>query len=170
MDKQNVVLTGFMGTGKSTVGRFLAAELGYVLVDTDKLIAQRAGKPVHLIFKENGEETFRDLESQLATELARQQGLIIATGGGMLVSERNAELLQETGDVFCLTASPREILGRVKQSGYRPLLDAPKPLERIKELLAERADAYGRFPQIKTSRKPPQRVAKEIIKQLKKAA
>lgn len=167
--KQNVVLTGFMGTGKTTVGRFLAAELGYALVDTDKLIAQRAGKPIHLIFKEDGEAVFRDWEAQLAAELTRQKQLVIATGGGMLVSERNAEIMQEAADIFCLTASPREILSRVKLSGNRPLLDTPKPLERIKELLAEREAAYGRFTQIKTSLKKPQRIAKEIVKALQKS-
>ena len=163
-EKQNIVLTGFMGTGKSTVGRVLANELGYAFVDTDKLIAQRAGKPVHLIFKEDGEAVFRDWESQLAAELAQQTKLVIATGGGMLVSERNAEMMQETGHIFCLVASAREILARVKQSGNRPLLDTDDPLAKIKELLDERAAAYGRFTQIKTSRRPPQRVAKEILK------
>ncbi|MCA9979374.1 MAG: shikimate kinase [Anaerolineales bacterium] len=170
MTNQNIILTGFMGTGKTTVGRLLAAELGYVFVDTDKLIAQRAGKPVSVIFAEDGEAVFRDWEAQIATELAQERRLVIATGGGLMLSERNADTLQEHGVVFCLTAKPKEIVKRVKQSGHRPLLDVDDPQERVEALLAEREATYRRYPQMNTSGRAPQKVVKEIVKALAQGA
>lgn len=164
MRTQNIILTGFMGTGKTTVGRLLADELGYAFVDTDKLIAQRAGKPVSVIFAEDGEPVFRDWEAQIAAELAQEQRLVLATGGGLMLSERNAETLQKSGIVFCLTANPKEIVKRVQQSGHRPLLDVADPQERVEALLAERQAIYERYPQINTSGRPPQKVVKEILK------
>lgn len=152
-----------MGTGKTTVGRLLAAELGYAFVDTDKLIAQRAGKPVSVIFKEDGEDVFRDWESQMATELAQEQRLVIATGGGLMLSERNADALQKTGVVFCLTAKPKDIVKRVQSSGHRPLLDVDDPQRRVEDLLAERDPVYSRYPQIETSGRSPQKVVNEIM-------
>jgi shikimate kinase len=164
MTTHNIILTGFMGTGKTTVGRILAAALGYAFVDTDKLIAQRAGKPVPLIFAEDGEAVFRDWEGQIASELAQEQRLVIATGGGLMLSERNAEALQATGPVFCLTAKPKEILKRVQQSGHRPLLDGENPQQKIEALLAEREPVYSRYTQVSTSGRAPQKVAQEILK------
>lgn len=163
----NVILTGFMGTGKSTVGRLLAAELGYAVVDTDRIIAQRAGKPISIIFAQDGEDIFRDWESQVTKELAREKRLVIATGGGLMVSERNASLLERSGQVFCLTAQPKDILKRVKKSGeYRPLLDVDDPAGRIEQLLNQRESVYGRYTQIDTSGRSPKRVVKDILTQL----
>lgn len=164
---RNIILTGFMGTGKSAVGRLLAAEIGYAMVDTDQLIAQRAGKPVTAIFSEDGEDVFRSWENQVTKELARERRLVIATGGGLMVNDRNAEALEKTGDVFCLTAKPKDILKRVKKSEVnRPLLNVDNPAERIEQLLAERAEVYGRYPQINTSGRSPKRVVKELLKQI----
>lgn len=163
MNTQNIILTGFMGTGKSTIGRLLATNIGYIFVDTDVLIAQRLGKPVHLIFEEDGEEIFRDTEAQIAEELSRYQQMVIATGGGLMVNERNADMLEKTGTVYCLTATAEEILKRVKSSGEtRPLLETDDPAARIQDLLAQRETAYNRFTQISTSRRSPQKIAQEI--------
>ena len=170
MSTQNIILTGFMGTGKTTVGRLLAAELGYAFVDTDKLIAQRAGKPVSVIFAEDGEAVFRDWEAQIAAELAHEQRLVLATGGGLMLSERNADTLQESGIVFCLTAKSKEIVKRVKQSGHRPLLDVDNPQERVEALLAEREAIYSHYPQIDTNGRAPEKVVKEILKALEQEA
>jgi shikimate kinase len=168
-EQKNIILTGFMGTGKSTVGRVLAQLLGYVFVDTDNLVAQRAGKPVSLIFAEDGERTFREWEASITEELVPHRGLVIATGGGLFTSERNAEMLEGTGPVFCLAAKPKEILKRIKASGeHRPLLDAENPQQRLEELLAERAPIYEKYEQIDTSGKSPDRVAKAILNELKK--
>lgn len=171
MSKQNnIILTGFMGTGKSTVGRVLAQGLGYVFVDTDNLVAQRAGKPVSLIFAEDGERTFRDWEASITEELVTHRGLVIATGGGLFTSERNAEMLADTGRVFCLVAKPKDILKRIQASGeHRPLLDAENPQQRLEELLAERAPIYEnkKYTQIDTSGKKPDGVVKAILNELK---
>lgn len=170
-EQNNIILTGFMGTGKSTVGRALAQELGYVFVDTDNLVAQRAGKPVTLIFAEDGERTFRDWEASVTEDLVTHRGLVIATGGGLFTSERNAEMLEATGPVFCLAAKPKELLKRIQASGeHRPLLDAENPLQRLEELLAERDPIYkkDKYTQIDTSGKKPAGVVKAILNELKK--
>lgn len=157
----NIVLTGFMGTGKTTVGHLLAARLGYAFVDTDEMIVQRDGRPIPTIFAEEGEAYFRGLETAVSLELSTQSDLVIATGGRLMLDPINAEVLERNGRVFCLTASPEEIVARVGGGG-RPLLDVPDPAVRIRELLAERAAGYGRYPQIDTTGKTADEVVAEI--------
>lgn len=162
---KNIVLTGFMGTGKSTIGRLLAAALGYAVVDTNQLIAQRAGKPIHLIFSEDGEDIFRDWEAQVTKELAREKRLVVATGSEIMLNDRNADALEKSSYVFCLTAKPRDILRRIKKNGeVQPLLVNDYSTDRIEQLLAERAAVYNRYPQINTSGRSPKRVLKELLK------
>jgi shikimate kinase / 3-dehydroquinate synthase len=163
MNRHNVVLTGFMGTGKSTVGRLLAAWLGYAFVDTDELIVVRNGRSISDIFRESGEAAFRQMEAAIAQELSGQAGLVIATGGRLMLDEANAAALLENGRAFCLTAEPEEIIARLDGDERRPLLDVPDPAAQIRRLLAARAAAYGRFPQITTSGKAPEQVAEEIF-------
>src|SRR5262245_28356809 len=139
MDRSgNVVLTGFMGTGKTTVGRLLADLLGYEFVDTDELIERRYG-PIETIFRDRGEEEFRAIERNLAAELAGRDGLVISTGGRMMLDPSIASTLGAGSRVFCLVASPETIAARVLDGPARPLLAGPDPLARIRELLAERA-------------------------------
>ncbi|MEJ2746484.1 MAG: shikimate kinase, partial [Anaerolineae bacterium] len=139
MEEQNVVLTGFMGTGKSTVGRLLAVQLGCAFVDTDELIVARDGRSIADIFREDGETAFRNWEARIAQELAGQSGLVIATGGRLMLDEGNAAALGENGRVFCLTAIPETILARLQNDGgRRPLLDVPEPARQIARVLAER--------------------------------
>lgn len=157
----NVVLTGFMGTGKTTVGRLLAARLGYAFVDTDEMIVQRDGRTIPTIFAQESEAYFRGLETAVSLELSTQSDLVIATGGRLMLDPINAEVLQRNGRVFCLTASPEEIVARVGGGG-RPLLNVPDPAVRIRELLAERAAGYGRYPQIDTTGKTAEDVVEEI--------
>jgi shikimate kinase / 3-dehydroquinate synthase len=167
MKNASVVLTGFMGTGKSSVGRLLAATSGRTFVDTDELIAQRAGKPVAAIFAEEGEATFRAQEAALVRELAGQPGLIIATGGGMLLDEANASALSEGNRVFCLRASAAEIVRRLDgDGGARPLLAGGQPAEQVAALLAERAAAYARFEPLETEGRTPQEIAAAIARRL----
>ncbi len=143
----NLVLTGFMGTGKTTVGRAVAARLGRPFVDMDEVIAQRAGMGIAAIFARQGEPAFRAMEAELVRELAGQRGLVIATGGGALVETANRETLCRTGLVICLTASVDTILARVGAGEERPLLaDAADPRARITALLARRAAAYAEIP------------------------
>lgn len=158
-----IILTGFMGTGKSRVGRVLAAKSGLTFVDTDELIAQRAGKPVAAIFAEEGEAAFRMLEAAAARELAGRRDLVVATGGGMLVNPENAAILGAGNQVFCLVASAEEIVRRLAgDDGERPLLAGDDPAARVAALLAQRQDTYARFTQVNTEGRSPEAVAAEI--------
>ncbi|MEZ4594527.1 MAG: shikimate kinase [Chloroflexota bacterium] len=159
----NIILTGFMGTGKSTVGKLLAQRLQRPFLDTDALIVQRDGRSIAQIFAEDGEETFRRWERTVALELAQQHGLIIATGGRLMLDEENAEALAASGLVFCLTADPQTILSRIKDDDKRPLLNVPNPAERIAQLLELRRELYGRFPQMSTEGKTAEQVVAEIL-------
>ena len=165
MTGRNVVLTGFMGTGKTTVGRLLAAELGFELVDTDALIEERHG-PIAEIFASRGEAAFRAIEREIAAELADRTGLVIATGGRMLLDPANAAVLGAQGRVFGLVAAPEEVYARVSADRTpveRPLLAVPDPRRRIEELMAERAAGYGQFRQIPTDGRTPADVAAAIL-------
>jgi shikimate kinase / 3-dehydroquinate synthase len=158
-----IILTGFMGTGKSRVGRLLAAKSGRTFVDTDELIAQRAGKPVAAIFAGDGEPAFRAYEAAVARELAGQSDLVIATGGGMLVDADIAAILAEGNQVFCLVASPAEIVRRLADDdGERPLLTGGDAAERVAALLRQRQEAYARFLQVETDHRTPEEVAAAI--------
>jgi len=152
-----------MGTGKSTVGRLLAKQLAYDFVDTDDWIEAENGRSIQTIFREEGEATFRQLEHDASVTLGQREGLVIATGGGLMLDEVNAVTLMENGRVFCLVAEPNEIVERVGGGEERPLLNVPDPAAKIQELLDKRRDGYGRFPQISTTGKSPKQVAQEII-------
>lgn len=166
--RRNVVLTGFMGTGKTTTGRLLADRLGYEFVDTDAVIEARHG-PIPHIFRDRGEGEFRRIEREVAAEIAQCDGLVISTGGRMMIDPDNAAALGATGEVFCLTASVDTILARVTADdamSERPLLATADARGRIEQLLAERAAGYARFRQIDTEARPPDAVADEIIEAL----
>ena len=162
---KNIVLTGFMGTGKTTVGRLLAARTGRAFVDTDELIEQRTGKEIAGIFAAEGPQHFRQLERNLASELASLQDLVIATGGRLMLDSHNCAALAPQSLVLCLQASPQEILKRVAAGdARRPLLDVPRPEQRVAQLLQERAAGYAQFPQIPTGARSPEQVAGEIVR------
>ena len=160
----NLVLTGFMGTGKTTVGQQLARKLGREFVDTDLVIEERHG-PIHEIFKRQGESAFRDIERSLAHELGQRKGLVIATGGRMLLDPENFRALSQNGRIFCLVATPEEIYDRVSSDPARvnrPLLEVADPKQRIIELLGERGPDYERFPQLTTDQIDPDAIAEEL--------
>lgn len=158
------MLTGFMGTGKSSVGRLLAKRLGFRFVDTDTWIEARAGRTIPQIFHQDGEAAFRQMETAAAQALAAETDQVIATGGRLMLDDENAAALGRHGRVFCLTAAPDDIIARLSQDGGgRPLLDVPHPEARISRLLQERASGYGRFPQINTSGKTIEQVVEEIM-------
>ena len=143
----HLILTGFMGTGKTEVGRRLARALGRTFVDTDRLVEAKAGRSVAAIFAADGEAGFRALERSAVAEACALPDAVISTGGGALVDPENRRRLAEAGPIVCLTASPQEILRRVGRGESRPLLagttsDAER-LARIRKLLDERATAYG---------------------------
>lgn len=142
--KANIILTGFMGTGKSTVGKKIADRLGWPFIDTDDLIEEKAGMIVSNIFAKHGEAYFRTLERQVIDNVCRGTGKVVATGGGAMTIEENARRLQESGTVICLTAEPEVILSRVQDNVDRPLLQGADPLGKIRTLLSARAEAYAR--------------------------
>ena len=152
MSQPNIILTGFMGTGKSTLGRILAARIGYQFIDTDQEIEKQAGMTVSELFQTQGEATFRRLETELVTTLAQRQGLVIATGGGLVLNPVNVQRLSHSGRIICLTASVDDILKRTSQQGQtRPLLQETDPKSKINELLRQRDPVYRQFPQLSTS-------------------
>jgi shikimate kinase len=168
----NIVITGFMGTGKTTAGRLLAERLDRQFVDTDEVIEQRHGS-ITEIFETEGEDAFRGLERALAAELGGQSGLVIATGGRMLLDPANAAALTATGRVYCLVASPEEILERVAGDTKRikrPLLLVADPQQRIGELLAEREAGYQAFEQISTSGRSSEEVAQVLLRLVRSPA
>ncbi len=138
-----VILAGFMGTGKSTVGRRLAQLLGLTHLETDDLIEAATGREIPDIFAREGETAFRDYESAAVREAAGHRGVVISTGGGALGRTENLETLRAAGPIFCLTASPETIYARTRRSGYRPLLSGPDPRGEIERLLAARAQVYA---------------------------
>jgi len=166
-EAENIVLTGFMGTGKSTVGQLLADELHFEWIDTDALIESRYGSIAEM-FAANGEEAFRDIESAVAAELAASSGLVISSGGRMMLDPANAALFRDRARVFCLTATAAEVLRRVAAQGGspRPLLAGDHPADRIAALLEERAFAYGQFEQIATDGMSPEEVVHELLRRL----
>ncbi|HOU15899.1 MAG TPA: 3-dehydroquinate synthase [Anaerolineae bacterium] len=160
----NLVLTGFMGTGKTTVGREVARRLGRAFVDMDDIIAARAGKPIPRIFAENGEAAFRALEAAVCAELSAQDGLVIATGGGALVDAENRRVMQRGGVVICLDATPDEILRRVGDNHERPLLNVADPRAEVARLLAARREAYAAIPwHVQTDGRAVEDVATQVL-------
>ncbi len=137
-----------MGTGKSTVGRAIAARLRRRFVDTDNLIEEKTGMTIAALFAERGEPHFRALEQEVIAQVCAEEGLVIATGGGALLNETNLKNLQASGLLVCLTAIPEVIFSRVQGNTDRPLLQGEDPLSKIRTLLAARADAYAKADQI----------------------
>ena len=151
-----------MGTGKTTVGRILAGRLGFGFVDTDEVIESRFG-PIHEIFERDGEEAFRGMERSVACELADRRGLVISTGGRMMLDPECAACLEPEADVFCLTADPDTIIERIGDPARRPLLAGPDAPERVRELLEERAEGYGRFASVDTEGRSAEEVAAALM-------
>jgi shikimate kinase len=142
----------------------LAKRLGADFVDTDDLIVARDGRSIADIFRESGQLAFRQWEALISQELAGQTGLVIATGGRLMLDEANAAVLSHNAHVFCLTAVPETILTRlITDAGQRPLLNVPDPAQAIIDLLERRREGYGRFPQILTDNKTPEQIVEEII-------
>ncbi len=142
----NLVLVGFMGTGKSAIGRRAARTLGRELVDMDSLIESREGRPIPEIFRDSGEPHFRALERALVGELAARRNLVISCGGGIVLNPDNIADFARTGVVICLSAAPEVILRRVAHDTNRPLLQAPDREARVRELLAKRQPLYDAIP------------------------
>ncbi len=162
--KANLVLTGFMGTGKSTVGPLAAARLGMQFVDMDPLIEARAGLSVAEIFAAHGEAAFREMETALCHELAQAGGMVIATGGGALLNPVNRALLESTGLIVCLTCDVETIMARVGTATDRPLLGAEDRAGRVRSLLERRAPIYATLPaRVDTTGLTPEEVTEKVV-------
>ena len=141
--EKNIVLIGFMGSGKSSVGKKLSYKLKEPFIDSDSLIEKRAGCSITQIFADKGEYAFRDIETKCIRELTEKKpGFIISTGGGMPLREENRKLLRKIGSVVYLKAEPETIYERIKDDTSRPLLRSEDPQKKIREMMNERSSIY----------------------------
>lgn len=163
-----IVLIGFMGTGKTSVGRALSRKLGYRFIDTDVLIEERENMPISLIFKKKGEDYFRKIEHDTVEEVSRSNNIVIATGGGVIKNGKNMENLGRKGVIIWLKAESDIILKRVMtEGGKRPLLDVEEPLKEINKLLTERLPLYRQADvSVDTNYITSEEAAQEIIEML----
>lgn len=162
---EQLILTGPMGSGKSSLGQILAGQLGFGFIDLDHLIAQQAGKNINRIFHEDGEERFRQLETAVLESIIGQRQVVIATGGGAVLSETNRGLMGRNGLVVNLTAALSELVKRLEPTNDRPLLKGEEPLEsRIKRIVEEREPFYAEADiRIDTTCKTLEDTAAEIL-------
>ena len=172
--KNNIYLTGFSGTGKSTVGNVLAIMTGKDFVDVDLVIEEIEGKSIPDIFALKGEEYFRSVETKCLREVAARSEIIVSTGGGVPVLDQNIEIMEDSGAIVWLKATPETILARLSEQSEetgvqnnRPMLVSQQPLERIAKLLKSRQIAYRKSDlSVDTDGKNPETVAKEIYRSL----
>ena len=163
----NILLTGFMGAGKTTVGKKLAKRLGYFFIDTDREIEKEQGCSITEIFKYGGEECFRDLETDILQKLQTKQNLVIATGGGMVLRNENRNLMQSLGTRVYLKVELKELMRRLKKDKKRPLLQKSKPEEHILEMLQQRKSIYEEAECIiDTTDLSPHQMVTEIIRKI----
>ena len=167
---KNIILTGFMGVGKTSVGTQLAKDLGYAFVDTDTLIEADQKIPITAIFSRFGEPYFREVEAKIIQEVMGRENQVVSTGGGAVIWDMNREAFKKAGFVVCLTARPEVIFERIKHETHRPLLQTPDPLAKIKELLDSRQKFYVQADAvIDTSEKPVDAVIRDIKERIKHA-
>jgi shikimate kinase len=161
----SIFLAGFMGTGKTTVGRLLAERLGRPFVDMDDRIEARAGKTISAIFAEEGESAFRALEREIVAELAGRRGIVAAAGGGAVMDPANTAALLRAGLLVCLWARPDVIWERVRAQTHRPLLESGDDKRRaVLELLEKRSPVYHSLPvRVDTSDLTPAEVVERIL-------
>lgn len=160
----NIVLTGFMGTGKTSVGKRVAERLSMTFLDMDGVIEERQERKISDIFANEGEPFFRDIERALVVELAQCSGLVIATGGGVVLNKANTRDFEESGLVFCLNARPETILARVEKEGHRPLLEDGEKMRNIMRILESRRKIYGAIAlQVDTTSLSIEEVADRVI-------
>jgi shikimate kinase len=166
----NLALIGFMGTGKTSVGRVVAHNLGFEFIDTDAEIQARAGVSINDIFAREGESVFRELERQIVKEVAKRERLVISTGGGLPANPENLASLKSHALVVCLWLPPEKIWERVRHQSHRPLLKDPDPRQKIRDLLAAREPFYRQADVLlNTDLRPPREVAQQIELQFKLA-
>ena len=165
----NIAVYGFMGVGKTTIGRLLAEKLGYDFIDMDTEIEKREKTTISEIFRDQGETRFRQLESNLIKELSQKDGLVIACGGGAIANPENAETLSKVSRMVSLTASIEEIIERTNQDNSRPLLEVENPVKEASKLYERRKPVYRKYAEvtIDTTGKTPDEVVEMVLEELK---
>lgn len=164
----NIIIIGFMGTGKTTISKKLSSRYKMEIIDTDRMIVQREGLSISEIFEKYGEEYFRTLETNLLIELQSRHNTVISCGGGTPLREQNVAIMKKCGKVVLLDATPAMVLERVKNSDSRPLLRGRKNLEGITELMEQRMPRYKAAADIviQTDHKTVGAICEEIMKKI----
>ena len=166
--KSNIVLCGFMGSGKSTIGKELPKH-GFSFIDSDEYIEKKAEKSISEIFNEHGEAYFRALEAEAVTELSKRTKTVIATGGGAVINPENAAALKSTGTVVFLDVTPQTVLTRLEGDTTRPLLMSPDREAAVNELMKKRVPVYRSVSDITVDANgEPLKTAKIILDFIKK--
>jgi len=168
-DCKNIILTGFMGAGKTTVGRILARNCGFDFLDLDEMIVVSQEKPIKEIFAEEGEEAFRNYETETLRSLENTSRTVIATGGGIILRPENRQLLKKMGTVIYLRANFETLVRRVSKSDKRPLADLSKGIERLQSLFDSRTNLYEEADiVIDTDNFDSRQIANYILKRLER--
>ena len=167
MKRKNIILTGFMASGKTVVSNRLGELLAREVFSIDSIIEEREGKEISDIFNESGEAYFRETEKEVIREISKKEGVIVDCGGGVVLDKENIDHLSKNGIMFFLSAPPYLIHARVKEKKNRPLLNVEDPLEAIKKLMAFRQPLYACANYvIKVDGKTIDEVCEEIIAKL----
>jgi shikimate kinase len=165
--KNNLILIGFMGCGKTSVGEALAKRLSFSFLDTDEAIEKKEGKKISAIFEESGEKAFRDMETNLLLELFdTTEKTVISTGGGLVLREENGKILQKLGFVVYLDVTVETVLERLKNDKTRPLLNGENKEERVKKLLDFRRPIYEytAYLTLDTNKREIEKITEEIVR------
>jgi shikimate kinase len=161
----NLYLVGFMGTGKSTVGRYVAKQMDFQFIDSDHEIEQVQGKPVSAIFAEEGETRFREMEREFVLHGHPSEKCVVACGGGLVVPDGMIELLHARGIVMCLHAPIETIIERIMHTTHRPLLQGGDPAQRLRDLYAQREELYRRTgTMVLTDSRPMREIASHVLR------
>lgn len=170
MRKKHIFLIGFMGSGKSTVAKYLSSAYQMKQIEMDEQIEKNEGRSISTIFEKEGEEYFRTLETELLKSLDPRETFVVSCGGGAAVKEENVREMKEKGRIILLSAQPETVYVRVKNSHNRPLLEGNMNVSYIKELMDKRQKLYERAAdfQVKTDGRTAEDIGEEIIKQIRK--
>jgi len=161
---KNIYLIGFMGSGKSTVGKLLAEKLGYKYIDTDEEIEKETGLKISEIFNKFGEKYFRELENKKIQELAKKSNLVVSTGGGLPANDNNIQIMKNSGKIIWLKIDFDTFLSRTEGDSNRPLLK--ENINQLKERFEFRKQFYSKADLIVDANKPAEQVLKEILENL----
>lgn len=163
----NIYLVGMMGSGKTSTAKILAERLGLYYVELDSLIEKRAGKTINRIFEEDGEESFRSLESGLLNEVALERDQVVSTGGGVVIRDKNRERMRSSGKVIYLKGSVAVLWSRLRTTKDRPLLKVKSPEKQLGEILSSREAFYEEADfTVDTDSKKPEEIAEAIVQLL----